>query len=262
MKKPPRKKQPARASLPHGNVVARCPEFTLYERIEVLAADRAAYESFCQRTGRTPKARGGRARAVTVLCVESSPDVDRALVRALMRTNKAAGAADRERMRLGLWNLMLLAARRFPGDPDAFRDQLLDDLADTIGKTLLAALGPAFDWQDERGRKAGGRKRRIDEASKKAGRVLSRAVADVETAAASLARFRADIPMPGDDSPGAWTWMLQHTAKEIFRETRERPTKTQIRIALKDEGWTFEGHDPAENWRRVFETAGLDGLPR
>lgn len=210
-----------------GKVVASCPEFTLY-------ADG---------------------------WLESSPEVEGALVRALMRTNRAPGAGDRERMRLGLWNLMLLAARRFPGDPDAFRDQLLDNLADTIGKTLLDALGPGFDWQDEKARKSAGKKRRIDEASKRAGRALARAVADLETAVASLARFRADIPLPGDKSPGAWTWMIQQAAKEIFRETRERPTKTAIRVALEGEGWTFKGNDPAENWRRVFEAAGLDSLP-
>lgn len=256
-------RQPARAMDSRREVVPLCPEFSLWEEIQIVPADPAGYAAFCERTGRTPKASATRERRVKVLRVESSPKVERALVLSLMRINNTPGAAERERMRLALWNLMLLAGGRCPfgSDWDDFRDQLLDDLAKTIGKTLLDALGPGFNWQDEKERKAAGKKARIDDASKKAGRTLDRAVADVETAVMQLARFRANLPLPGDNSPGAWTWMIQRTAKEIFRETRERPTKSEICQRLKAEGWDFTSNDPARDWARVFANAGLESLP-
>lgn len=174
--------------------------------------------------------------------LESSPAVELAMKRARFANNSRHGADDRLKLKLALWDLMEDAAGQFTGDPK----DLLDALSETLGQTLLDALN-----------KAEGAGKRIRGAIKK----VSACMADVEGAITQMVRYRSALPMPGDKSPGAWTWMLQYTAKAIFRETRERPTKSEIRRRLEAEGWTFRGNDPAENWRRVFAGAGLKNLP-
>lgn len=193
---------------PHGEVVASCPEFTLY-------ADG---------------------------WLQSSSAVELAMKRARFANSGHRGAEDRLKLKLALWDLMEDAAGQFTGD----REDLLDALSATLGQILLDALNKA-EGADKRGRAA----------AKK----VSAYLADVGAAIKQMVRYRRVLPMPGDTSAGAWTWIVQYTAKTIFRESKERPRKSAIRFELESEGWGFEGNDPAENWSRVFRNAGLESLP-
>lgn len=189
------------------------------------------------------------------LVVESSRAVESALLESAFGVNARSGKEDRVKLRRALWDLMLLAARRFPGDPDAYRDQLLDDLADTLGSVLLEAYN-----RTENTTRAHSRPRATNSVVRKAALTVKRALADVETAVEQLARYRYSRPLPGD-SPAGWTWILQYTAKDIFRSTRTRPTKAAIRLELEAQGWGFRGHSPESDWERVFRVAGLGNLP-
>lgn len=193
---------------PHGEVVASCPEFTLY-------ADG---------------------------WLKSCPDVDLAMKRARFANTGHRGAEDRLKLKMALWDLMEEAAGQFTGD----HKELLEALKGSLGKILLDALNKA-EGADKRGRAA----------AKK----VSTCLADVEAAITQMVRYRRVLPMPGDKSAGAWTWILQYTAKTMFRKTKERPRKWAIRLKLESEGWGFRGHDPEENWIRVFRNAGLESLP-
>ena len=178
--------------------------------------------------------------------IESSRAVEIALKRARFATSSrggAEGAENRLALKIALWDLMEMAAGQFKGDAD----DLLESLCGTLGKSLLEAL-------DE----ADGAAKRMKGVVKK----MSACIADVEAAMTQLVRYRSKLPMPKETSRGAWTWILQHTAKTIFRESKKRPTKLEIRCQLEAEGWGFKrSNDPGENWKRVFDVAGLGSLP-
>jgi hypothetical protein len=55
----------------------------------------------------------------------------------------------------------------------------------------------------------------------------------LKSAMLAIARFR---PEPGSNHPGAIVRVMQDVAKDIFRETRQRPTKLQIRWELEQSG--------------------------
>ncbi len=172
--------------------------------------------------------------------IESSPAVDAAMLRSSLGINKRGGDTARLALSLALWDLMEDRAGQFTGD----REDLMERLSETLGELLLRA----FD--------DGNRTRPISALA-----AARRAVEGLAAATRQMERFRTRRPMPGEKSPGAWTWIAQHEAKTMFRETRERPSQAAIRAALEAEGWAFRGHDPAENWRRVFLAAGLGNLP-
>jgi hypothetical protein len=178
--------------------------------------------------------------------IESSPDVELALKRSRFATSSrggAEGAESRLALKMALWDLMEMTAGQFVGS-DA---DLLEDLIATLGQSLLDALNEAESAA-----------KRTKGAVKK----TSSAVADVESAMTQMVRYRSKLPMPNDTSHGAWTWIIQHTAKTIFRHTKKRPTKFDVRCELEAEGWGFKkSNDPEENWKRVFRAAGLGSLP-
>jgi hypothetical protein len=174
--------------------------------------------------------------------LKSSPSVELAMKRARFANTGRRGAEDRLKLKLALWNLMEDAAGQFTGE----REDLLEALTESLGQILLDALN-----------KAEGADRRARAAAKK----VSSCLADVGAAITQMVRYRRFLPMPGDRSAGAWTWILQYTAKTLFRETKERPRKSSIRLELEPSGWGFRGHDPKENWSRVFSDAGLGSLP-
>jgi hypothetical protein len=178
--------------------------------------------------------------------IESSRAVEIALKRSRFATSSrggAEGAESRLALKMALWDLMEMTAGHFKGN-DA---DLLEDLIATLGQSLLDALNEAE-----------GAAKRVKGVVKK----TSSAVADVEAAITQMVRYRSKLPMPNDTSRGAWTWILQHTAKSIFRETKNRPTKSEVRCELEAEGWGFRrSNDPEENWERVFAAAGLGTLP-
>jgi len=174
--------------------------------------------------------------------VVSSKAVDLALMRSCFRINKRTGDDERLELVWALWQVMELAAGHFKGNPD----DLLDSLSNTLGEILLSALN-----------NSDGAERRALGASKKIGKAVNK----IETASLNLARFRSSRPMPGDKSLGAWTWILQLTAKEVFRETKLPPRKSSIREMLEADGWGFVGHASEENWIKKFRQAGLENLP-
>lgn len=178
--------------------------------------------------------------------IESSPDVELALKRSRFGTSSRGGAEGGESrlaLKMALWDLMEMTAGKYAGS-DA---DLVDDLVATLGQSLLDALNQAE-----------GAAKRVKGVVKK----TSSSVADVEAAMTQMVRYRIKLPMPNDTSRAAWTWILQHTAKTIFRQTKKRPTKFDIRCELEAEGWGFKrSNDPEENWKRVFDAAGLGSLP-
>ena len=145
-------------------------------------------------------------------------------------------------MKLALWGLMEDAAGHFMGD----RESLLDDLSETLGQTLLDALN-----------KADGAEKRARIVVKK----VTAAASDVEAAITQMVKYRGYRPMPGDKTRGAWTWILQLEAKDIFRETLSRPTQSEIWARLDDEEWSVGVKDRPERQRMKMEQAGLGKLP-
>jgi len=208
--------------------------------------------SKAKRPKRKSKVRGSRRRKIVASCpefalyedgrLEAAPAVELAMKRARFANSSRPGAEDRLRLKAALWDLMEDAAGQFTGDPD----ELLEELRETLGRILLTALN-----------NADGSSKRIRGGIKK----VTSCVGDVESAITQMVRYRSVLPIPGDKSPGAWTWTVQHTAKRIFRESKARPTKSEIRRELEADGWGFKGHDPEENWKRVLRDAGLGSLP-
>ncbi len=174
--------------------------------------------------------------------LESSPSVDLALKRSRFATSSRPGADERLKLKIALWNLMEHAAGQYTGDCD----DLLDELTETLGNILLDTLNESNDAE-----------KRARSAIKR----TSTAVADVEAAITQMVRYRSYLPQPGDNTKGAWTFTLQAIAKEIVRYSLTRPTKSEIQTRMESDGWKFKGHDPGENWRRVFHDAGLGELP-
>jgi len=175
--------------------------------------------------------------------VQSSPKVDRAMLVARFANNSRAGKEDRLNLKIALWNLTEHAAGQFTGDCE----DLLDDITGTLGAILLDALNHADETT--------GKKVRM--AVKKTGRAL----ADVESAIVQMARFRTTIPIPGDNSSGAWTHVLQSAAKEIFRETKRQPRQREIWARLDEQGWMIGGNDRVERRNQKMIAAGLETLP-
>lgn len=224
----------------HRKIIAECPEFTLYEEEQKTVIRHSSYKKF-SRTGRTPKARVQTKETVKkVLIVESSPNVEHALWRSLLGINSRGNADARQRLAMALQDLMLHRAGNFTGDSA----DLLERLSDTLGEVLINAFNIGTATKP-----------------KAVSTALKQAIESLASANAQINRCRTLLPLPGDRSPGAWTWIIQYTAKSIFRETRKRPTKTQIREKLESEGWQFKGHNKEEDWYRVFQSAGLNNLP-
>ena len=57
-------------------------------------------------------------------------------------------------------------------------------------------------------------------------------------------------------------WIMQLTAKDIFRQTLQRPAQQQIRERMERECYGFRGNDAEQRWADLFAAAGLDRLPR
>ena len=135
------------------------------------------------------------------------------------------------------------------GDSATKRDaDLFERLSGTLGKMLIPMLSTS--------QRISARK----EAERAAGRIKNVITSIQSATRATIARWKTSRPEPGSNHPGAIVWEMQLAAKEIFRETRKRPTKRQIRRRLDDEGWRIDSKDAPSRWAERFKNAGLADL--
>lgn len=166
----------------------------------------------------------------------SSKDVERAYLRCMFGISARKGQELRLEMALALWDLMLEQAGQFRED----KNDLLRRLSDSLGRKLLEVYN-AYQ------------KRNPSTALSSA----RNAVKAVVSAIGQFHRYRGTIPLPGDRSPGAWTWAIQDAAKRIFRETKQLPAEWRIWADLEAEGWIVRGHDAKKQKRDKLIAAGL-----
>jgi hypothetical protein len=225
---------PERICGPEGEVVAKCEEFTLYA------------------TG----------------WLESLPKVERALWRATLGISNRKGSEDRLELALSLLELAEHKAKQERSEhvaghrstaPRAAGAEvseaaiereadLLNRLSDTVGKLLIPMLSTS---------QPNSAKKKAEQAA--AG--IKNAIASLKSATLAIARWKTSRPEPGSNHPGAIVWELQLVAKEIFRETRKRPTKRQIRWELEQNGWGIKSKVAEARWAERFKNAGLADLP-
>jgi hypothetical protein len=225
---------------PEGEVIARCEEFTLYKN-------------------------GWLA---------SSAKVERALWRATLGISDRKGSENRMELALSLIELAERAAKPLriedanrrgsaPGQPDApdgdeakRNADLLNKLSGTLGKMLIPMLSVS--------RPSSTKKDSWKEARKEARIAAVRirnSIASIHSATLAIARWKMSRPLPGENHPGAAVWVMQLVAKEIFRETRKRPSKHAIQLRLEEEGWGLDSKDAKSRWAKRFKDAGLEDLP-
>ena len=225
-----------------GKILAICPEFVCIEKPE-------------------------RSRVV-----ESTTEVDRALAIALFGISDA-GNSD---VRLALARALLGLAEHAAGQP-IDRNELLDQLSGSLGKLVLSMLNtpPAPV------RVGSTRKRALAKYSalakspadlahspreqrKKAELAVQDAVTAIRSALGALVHWKFPSPDKRSTQPDKinLVWLVQLTAKQIFREDLRRPRQTEIEAILKEDGYGFNGRGSAAKWREVFRLAGLDTLPR
>ena len=125
---------------------------------------------------------------------------------------------------------------------------LLKRLSDTVGKMLLPMLSTSHPICA---------KKKAQEAA--AG--IRNAIASLQSATLAIERWKTSRPEPGSNHPGAIVWEMQLVAKEIFRDTRKRPTKRKIRWELEQDGWGIKSKDAEARWAERFRHAGLADLP-
>jgi hypothetical protein len=190
---------------PDGEVIAKCEEFTLY-------------------------ANGW---------LESLPEIERALWRATLGISERKGFEDRLDLALCLRELAERAAKPLRvedaksrnvapdpldaevGEAAAKRDsELLDKLSRTLGSRLIPMLSDS---------RPGSAKKKAEMAAIG----IRNAITSIQNAAQAIARWKETRPEPGSHHPGAIVWVMQLIAKEIFRETHERPTKRHIATCSK-----------------------------
>ena len=225
---------PESISGPEGEVVAKCEEFTIY-------------------------ANGW---------LESSPEIERALWRATLGISNRKGSEDRLDLALALLELAEHKAEQQRSEHVAAHGStaprvagaevseaamkreadLLKRLSDTVGKMLLPMLSTS---------KLISAKKKAQEAA--AG--IRNSIASLQSATLAIARWKISRPEPGSNHPGAIVWEMQLVAKEIFRETRKRPTKRQIRWELEQDGWGIKSKIAEARWAERFRHAGLADLP-
>jgi hypothetical protein len=205
---------------PEGEVVAKCEEFTLYVNG----------------------------------WLESSPKVERALWRATLGISNRKGSEDRLELALALLELAEHEAeQQRSGGAEVSEVAMKRDadplkrLSDTLGTMLIPMLSTP----------------KLNSAKKKAAKAaagIKNAIASIKSATLAIARWKTSRPEPGSNHPGAIVWEMQLVAKEIFRETRKRPTKRQIRWELEQNGWGIKGKVAEARWAERFRNAGLADL--
>jgi hypothetical protein len=224
---------------PEGEVIARCEEFTLY----------------------------------TNGWLESSPKIERALWRATLGISARKGSEDRLELALSLLALPEHAAKPLriqdairrdsaPNQLDAEigdaatkrEDDLLNKLSGTLGKMLIPMLSVSRPSSKDAWKEA--RKE-----ARKAAIGIKNAIASIHSSTLAIARWKTSPPQPGSNHPGAVVWVMQLAAKEIFRETGQRPNKYAIRLRLEEEGWGLDSKDAKSRWAKRFKDAGLEDLP-
>jgi hypothetical protein len=217
-------------------VLARCPEFVCYEMPD------------------------GQRR------VESSPEVERAYWKAAMRITDA-GDADKGRIDRVQMATALLSLEEYSAGHAINSKAVLKSLSETLGqlildvmetpirsvrvpperKALLQATYPdreAADWQTSR-----------KETFKRAEATAESAGAAVRNAAIAIARWK----MNPKESKRARD--IVATARSMFRDNLQRPTKWAIREQLEAEGDNLKGKDSDRIWKEAFRAAGLESLP-
>lgn len=223
-------------------LLAHVEEFSLYEAIFEEETDKAKHGELLasEQSGAGKQAK--RSKGQKKLVVASAPHVNFALRASQLGISSRGDAAQRTKLAIALVDLMEDAAGQFAGD----REELMDSLTEHLGGLLLGALN-----------RSEGSQVRIRSAASRIKKVL----ASVESAVRQIQRYRTKIPTPKDKSRGSWTWAIQLTAKDIFRDSRTRPRQQDIWDELEAQGWVIKGNDIVESKRKKMTDAGLAGLP-
>jgi hypothetical protein len=227
---------------PNPKLVAHVEEFSLYEIPAAASASKTDHRKSQPPRSFAAQRTASRNGKKTQLLLISAPSVERALRISQFGISERGSAKARLDLALTLLDLTERAAGQFLGDSE----DLLDELTGHLGGLILSAVDDA-----------GGSEIRIRSAAARMKKVLS----SVESAMRQLQRYRVKMPTPKEKTRGSWTWMLQLTAKNIFRETRQRPRQSEIWARLTDEGWVLRGHDLVESRRKKMNDAGLASLP-
>ena len=204
--------------------------------------------------------------------VESTAEIDRALAIALFNISDA-GNSDR---RLALARALLALAEHAAGQP-IDRNELLDQLSGSLGKLVLSMLNtpPALVRVAPIPKKALAKysacaKSPADwahsprEQRKKAELAVQDAVTAIRSALGALVHWKFPTPDKRSTQPDGvnLAWLVQITAKAVFRRDLRRPRQAEIEQILRQDGYGFKGRGAAAKWREVFRLAGLDSLPR
>jgi hypothetical protein len=194
--------------------------------------------------------------------LDSAPEVERALWRATLNINDRGDSEARLDLALALLQLAEQAAGHRSSTPE----DLLARLSDTLGKMLIPALsvGPRLERKPDGLTQYDSPRSRLDTSkleAESAAASAKNAITAIKSAMLAIARWKNHRPEPGSNHPASWVWVMQLTAKEIFRETLERPTKGEIRVRMETEGWHIKSKDANARWCERFRIAGLGNLP-
>lgn len=194
--------------------------------------------------------------------VHCSSEVEDAMWKAAMRiTDANEGSEKRLRFSQALLALAEYTAKQRTAEG------VLDQIAGTLGEMILSGLDAPIQnlpISDQRHSALeiqfpGSNVAKVGNSSKETMRraqsYAETVGAAVENAFQAIARWKIQ--------PDGWKrgLKIQFCAKEIFRESRKRPTKSQIRERLEFEGEQIGGKNANALWREAFISAGLDTLP-
>ena len=203
--------------------------------------------------------------------VESTAEIDRALAIALFGITDA-GNSD---TRLALARALLGLAEHAAGQ-SIDRNELLGQLSGSLGKLVLSMLntppvlvsvGPA---RKKALAKYSAAKSPADlahsprEQRRKAELAVQDAVTAIRSALGALVHWKFPTPDKRSTQPDGvnLAWLVQITAKAVFRRDLKRPRQTEIEKILSKDGYGFKGRGSPAKWREIFRLAGLDSLPR
>jgi hypothetical protein len=203
--------------------------------------------------------------------VESIAEIDRALAIALFGISDAGNSDTRLELAQALLGLGEYAA----GQPTN-RSALLEQLNASLGKLVLSVLNtpPALVAVRPKRKEALAKYSALgklpaelahsaQEQRRNAELAVQEAVTSIRSAFNVLLHWRFPSPDKRSTQPDkvSLVWLVQLTAKEIFRENLRRPTQTEMEEILKEDGYGFKGRGSAAKWREVIRLAALSSLP-